>query len=209
MLMQIADLQVSSVAASVTESPKTWNPVIVAGALRKVVNGLFDPYRPELHYMRGPGPRWREKRVRRRKQARMTAMRPLALLLLVLPASALAEERPPLIDTNPPYVQVVVTACPPAETPLEPTNQGKSYENERGMTRAERTTYFREIGCIEVPIPPEWMTQELSYRQCAGPAGYLLSMQYLEQNATLVRTRAVGQWACIPGGTPFVGVASQ
>jgi hypothetical protein len=21
----------------------------------------FDPYRPELHYMRGPGPRWREK----------------------------------------------------------------------------------------------------------------------------------------------------
>jgi hypothetical protein len=35
--------------------------VIVAGALRKVVNGLFDPYRPELHYMRGPGPRWREK----------------------------------------------------------------------------------------------------------------------------------------------------
>lgn len=63
-------------------------------------------------------------------------MRPLALLLLVLPASALAEERPPLIDANPPYVQVLVTACPPAETPLEPTNQGKSYENERGMTRA-------------------------------------------------------------------------
>jgi len=22
---------------------------------------LLDPYRPELHYMRGPGPRWREK----------------------------------------------------------------------------------------------------------------------------------------------------
>jgi hypothetical protein len=22
---------------------------------------LFDPYRPEFHYMRGPGPRWREK----------------------------------------------------------------------------------------------------------------------------------------------------
>ena len=61
MMMHIAELQVSSVAASVTESPKTWNPVVVAGALRKVVNGLFDPYRPELHYMRGPGPRWRER----------------------------------------------------------------------------------------------------------------------------------------------------
>jgi len=22
---------------------------------------IFDSYRPELHYMRGPGPRWREK----------------------------------------------------------------------------------------------------------------------------------------------------
>jgi hypothetical protein len=22
---------------------------------------LFDPYRPELHYMRGPGPKWRMK----------------------------------------------------------------------------------------------------------------------------------------------------
>jgi hypothetical protein len=22
---------------------------------------LCDPYRPELHYMRGPGPKWREK----------------------------------------------------------------------------------------------------------------------------------------------------
>ena len=32
-----------------------------ATELRKVLKGLFDPYRPELHYMRGPGPKWREK----------------------------------------------------------------------------------------------------------------------------------------------------
>jgi len=25
----------------------------------------FDPYRPELHYMRGPGPAWRAKQVPR------------------------------------------------------------------------------------------------------------------------------------------------
>jgi hypothetical protein len=25
------------------------------------VGKLFDGYRPELHYMRGPGPRWHEK----------------------------------------------------------------------------------------------------------------------------------------------------
>jgi len=61
MLMQATDLQVNPAPSAMVEPPKTWNPVVVAGALRKVVNGLFDPYRPELHYMRGPGPRWREK----------------------------------------------------------------------------------------------------------------------------------------------------
>ena len=64
MSMPYAELEANAVAASVTESPNNWNPnnwnpAVVAGALRKVVNGLFDPYRPELHYMRGPGPRWR------------------------------------------------------------------------------------------------------------------------------------------------------
>jgi hypothetical protein len=61
MLMHPANLQVDQVPPTVAEQPKTWHPAVVAGALRKVVNGLFDPYRPELHYMRGPGPRWREK----------------------------------------------------------------------------------------------------------------------------------------------------
>jgi len=28
---------------------------------RRLTGALFDPYRPELHYMRGPGPRWRQK----------------------------------------------------------------------------------------------------------------------------------------------------
>jgi len=26
-----------------------------------MLSGLFDPYRPERHYMRGPGPKCREK----------------------------------------------------------------------------------------------------------------------------------------------------
>ncbi len=55
------DLQVNAMVRPVIRGPRTWHPVIVAGALRKVMNGLFDPYRPELHYMRGPGPRWHEK----------------------------------------------------------------------------------------------------------------------------------------------------
>ena len=28
---------------------------------RSLVQALTDPYRPELHYMRGPGPKWRTK----------------------------------------------------------------------------------------------------------------------------------------------------
>ena len=43
------------------------------------------------------------------------------LLLMLVSGSAIAGEAAPLIDTNPPYVQIVVTACPPAEIPLEPT----------------------------------------------------------------------------------------
>jgi len=33
----------------------------LASAWRTLIHDLFDPYRPELHYMRGPGPKWREK----------------------------------------------------------------------------------------------------------------------------------------------------
>jgi hypothetical protein len=33
----------------------------VFAELHNVFKGMFDPYRPELHYMRGPGPKWREK----------------------------------------------------------------------------------------------------------------------------------------------------
>ena len=33
----------------------------IAGAWRELRKGLLNTYRPELHYMRGPGPKWREK----------------------------------------------------------------------------------------------------------------------------------------------------
>jgi len=33
----------------------------VAQIWRTLKKDLCDPYRPELHYMRGPGPKWREK----------------------------------------------------------------------------------------------------------------------------------------------------
>ncbi len=33
-------------------------------ALREAIRELTDPYRPELHYMRGPGPKWAAKHGR-------------------------------------------------------------------------------------------------------------------------------------------------
>jgi hypothetical protein len=32
-------------------------------AVRRRLRPVFETYRPELHYMRGPGPKWREKHV--------------------------------------------------------------------------------------------------------------------------------------------------
>jgi hypothetical protein len=34
---------------------------VITRRWRRLTASLFDPYRPELHYMRGPGPKWREK----------------------------------------------------------------------------------------------------------------------------------------------------
>ena len=33
----------------------------VAAFVQDLARSLFDPYRPELHYMRGPGPKWHAK----------------------------------------------------------------------------------------------------------------------------------------------------
>jgi hypothetical protein len=32
-----------------------------ADLVHDMAKALFDPYRPELHYMRGPGPKWHAK----------------------------------------------------------------------------------------------------------------------------------------------------
>jgi hypothetical protein len=33
----------------------------IADLFRTLAKALLDPYRPELHYMRGPGPKWQAK----------------------------------------------------------------------------------------------------------------------------------------------------
>ena len=36
-------------------------PMPLVNIWRRLRRDMFDSYRPELYYMRGPGPRWREK----------------------------------------------------------------------------------------------------------------------------------------------------
>jgi hypothetical protein len=51
-----------STTSSWSSSPAL--PGFAARALERLqawVQEMSDPYRPELHYMRGPGPKWREK----------------------------------------------------------------------------------------------------------------------------------------------------
>ena len=55
-----------SVAAIATASEVFGTVVgtLSVGSWREWMVSIFDPYRPELHYMRGPGPKWHEKHGR-------------------------------------------------------------------------------------------------------------------------------------------------
>ena len=41
-------------------SPRPWFDTITA-AWHRILDDVSNPYRPELHYMRGPGPKWNAK----------------------------------------------------------------------------------------------------------------------------------------------------
>lgn len=45
------------------KSPAPWPGLRArfAAVHKALFRDVFDDYRPELHYMRGPGPKWREK----------------------------------------------------------------------------------------------------------------------------------------------------
>ena len=52
---------ISSQAVALLPRPVLLIQLPAAEALRRIVHEIFHPYRPELHYMRGPGPKWRAK----------------------------------------------------------------------------------------------------------------------------------------------------
>jgi hypothetical protein len=112
-------------------------------------------------------------------------------------------------DQRPIYVQVIVKACPVVENSLEPINQGKSYDEELALSLADRKAVLAALGCIDVPIPMEWMTAEMTPEACRGHAGYTAAMQFLQQRQDLAEFRAVGAWQCMITDHQVIGVISQ
>jgi hypothetical protein len=42
-------------------NPRAKAPAFELADILRLIKSLLDPYRPELHYMRGPGPKWHAK----------------------------------------------------------------------------------------------------------------------------------------------------
>jgi hypothetical protein len=103
------------------------------------------------------------------------------------------------------YVQLIVKACPRAEALLEPINQGKSYDDEKPLTLAERRASLVALGCIDVPVPMDFLADAMSPSACMGHGGYLAAMQFLEQRQDLAAFPAVGAWECVITDHEVVG----
>ena len=59
--MPAARMALSAIAAERLPRPLARLGAALAAYWRNLARHLVDPYRPELHYMRGPGPKWRAK----------------------------------------------------------------------------------------------------------------------------------------------------
>ena len=107
------------------------------------------------------------------------------------------------------YVQLIVKACRAVEIPLEPTGQGKIYNDEKPLTLAERKAALTALGCIDVPVPMEFLAEGMSPNACIGHGGYLAAMQFLEQRQGLHEFSAVGAWECVITDHEVVGAQSM
>ena len=56
---------------------EAWAAGDIGELLHSLARALFDPYRPELHYMRGPGPKWHAKHDRPNQPEAAVAALPL------------------------------------------------------------------------------------------------------------------------------------
>ena len=103
------------------------------------------------------------------------------------------------------YVQLIVKACRSVVTPLEPINHGTIYDTEKPMTAAERKAAIAASGCIDVPVPMEFLAEGMNANTCLGRGGYLAAMQFLEQRQDLSEFPTVGSWHCVVTDHEVIG----
>lgn len=107
------------------------------------------------------------------------------------------------------YVQLIVKACRGVETPLVPINQGKVYDDEKPLTLEERKILLIATGCIDVPVPMEFLADAMSPTACMGHGGYLAAMQFLQQRQDLHEFPAVGAWQCVITDHEVIGASTM
>jgi hypothetical protein len=145
---------------------------------------------------------------------------PLAVIAgILMPVNAPIEQAaPPQV-----FIELIVKACPAADQSAQankpnavmghytdPINQGKSSEQATAPSEEERQAVFTAMGCIDVPVPPEWISGELTRQACMSHVGYLIALQYLQQAAAYRSDFPdVGQWECIEHANPVQGVAGM
>ncbi|MGH6864969.1 MAG: hypothetical protein ACREDO_02045 [Methyloceanibacter sp.] len=112
-------------------------------------------------------------------------------------------------EQHPVYVQLIVKACPAEEAALEPTGQGKIYNDEKPVTLEERNAALRALGCVDVPVPMEFLADAMTPAACMGHAGYIAAMQFLQQRQDLAKYPAVGAWQCVITDHEVIGAAAM
>jgi hypothetical protein len=112
-------------------------------------------------------------------------------------------------DQHPLYYQIIVVYCPePLEIPLEPTNQGKSYDDDIPPTMEERKAALKGHGCLDVPVPMEYLLQEMTAEKFANHGGAQVAAEFQQKRQDL-RGWVVGLIQLHLSEYEVTGVANQ
>ncbi len=112
-------------------------------------------------------------------------------------------------DQHPLYYQIIIMYCPAAlETPLQPFNQGKSYDEEIPPTMEERKAALKGHGCVDVPVPMEYLSQEISVEKFTNYAGAQIAAEFQKKRQDL-RNWVVGLIQLHLSEYEVTGVANQ
>ncbi len=77
------------------------------------------------------------------------------------------------------------------------------------MTADERKAAILAAGCIDVPVPMDFLADAMSPNACIGRGGYIAAMQFLQQRQDLHEFPAVGAWHCVITDHEIVGASTM